>query len=165
MKYLLICCALFSASPVWGLSSITAGPVKSQIGHAGIRLNWSSDTPGFTRWGWDTVSHAGASSSTAYANHYTSNVQHTVHGMYISGLMASTTYFYRVCAYNGVEVCAAEDSFTTLALPNPHPALPTPPTPIDNTFPTCANGRIEVCSGAILFRPSLVPTATIPPRA
>ena len=147
MKYLLVCCTLLSVSPAWALTAITAGPVKSQIGHAGIRLNWTSDTAGFTRWGWDTVSHAGASSSTAYANHYTSNAQHTVHGMYISGLLANTTYFYRVCAYNSLEVCAPEDTFTTLPLPNPHPALPTPPTPVDNTVPTCANGRIEVCSG------------------
>ena len=147
MKYLFYCCTFFAVSPVWALSSITAGPVKSQIGHAGIRLNWTSDTPAFSRWGWDTVSHGGASSSTAYANHFTSNAQHTMHGMYISGLMANTTYYYRTCAYNGLEVCANEDSFTTLPLPNPHPALPTPPTPVDNTFPTCANGRIEVCSG------------------
>jgi hypothetical protein len=69
--------------------------------------------------------------------------------MYISGLLASTTYYYRACAYSSLEVCAPEDSFTTLPLPNPHPALPTAPTLVDVTYPSCANGRLENCTGGV----------------
>lgn len=131
------------------LTSIVTGPVKANVGHANVRLLWVANTAAKIRWGYEANnSHVGASSSTAYANHFTSNANHTVMGMYLSGLTANTLYYYRACAWDGTtEVCAPEDSFTTLAAPSPHPAAPTPPAVVDTTLPTCGNGRSHCISG------------------
>lgn len=168
-------CLILSVSSAFALSSITqpvtgsiagqtGGAVKSSLGHAGVRLAWSTDAAAYTMWGWDTVSHAadGRTDCNSYIDHgsggghFVSNVNnHQVHGMYVAGLKSATTYFYCNGASTtspisgGTQVRAVEDSFTTLAAPATHPALPLAPTPIDNTFPTCANGKIEVCSGGV----------------
>lgn len=140
--------ALALCLPASAISIVTQPFLIGSAGHAGARLVWVSDTNAFIRWGYDTTSHSGASSSTAYANHFTSNLQHFIMGMYVSGLTASTTYFFRGCAYNSpTEVCGSEISFTTAALPSPHPALPVAPTAVDVTLPTCANGRLHCSSG------------------
>lgn len=147
----LLASILLLASSAFALS-VTQGPVVSATTHAGTRVNWVTSAAAYSVWCWDTTSHPSATSCSPYSNNYGSNGTHTVHGMYFSGLTAGTTYYYRVggstsASQGGTVAVSSEGSFTTSALPNPHPAQPTAPTAVDNVFPTCANGRIEVCSG------------------
>jgi hypothetical protein len=133
----------------WGAGpTVTQGPFVDQISHSGLRVSWVASTSALFRWGWDTTSHSGATSCSSYAKSFTSNADHVIGGAYFAGLLASTLYYGCASVYDGTnENRAAEFTFTTAALPSPHPALPIAPSTVDDTLPTCGNGRLHCISG------------------
>lgn len=124
--FILLASALFAANPPT-ISAI----LTSDITHSSARITWTTDTASTTKIEFgDSVSygttHNGPSSVTS-------------HAYFISGMRGDTLIHYRVCSTDTVEACSADQTFVTLPLPSPHPAIPVPPTSVNAillTYPT-----------------------------
>lgn len=118
---------LLLALPSWASFSYTVGPVHANVTHATARVMVSTSALTTARVVWDTSSHANCAAYPVL-NSDSDGATHGTHNWFIGGLTASTTYFYRWCANDGSgETSSSEDSFTTGALPSPHPAPATLP--------------------------------------
>jgi hypothetical protein len=102
----------------------------TDISHSAATIKWTTSigAGSYIKYG-PTAGYGSASASTE------SGI--TAHEWFVSGLDASTLYHYQLCSTVGS--CDASDrTFTTAALPSPHPAYPTLPTstPVLPAMPT-----------------------------
>ena len=144
--------------------TITQQPVVDQIGHAGMRFTWTVDTGSFEIWGWSLTDQSGDGRTdchnyTGAGGPFSTNATHdgtSPMSMYVSGLLASTPYFFCMGAATGsggtgttvratsmLVAGVSVGSVTTAALPSPHPALPVAPAQVSNIFPTIGNGLLS----------------------
>ncbi len=129
---------------VYGVPAITiSNIVVSAVEHASVNVSWSVNTSGYCQLQYGTSSgvyqySSGSQGSDVVAPHSCT--------MSLGGLTPSTTYYVMPTARPGANSSAGicyvggscgslEQSFTTLPLPNPHPAPPNPPTVWTPTFP------------------------------
>lgn len=126
-------------APAIAISNI----VISAVDHASVNVSWSVNTTGYCQLQYGTSSgvyqySSGSQGSDVVASHSCT--------MSLGGLNPSTTYYVMPTArpnanssagicYVGGSCGSTEQSFTTLPLPNPHPAPPNPPTVWTPTFP------------------------------
>ncbi len=109
------------------------------ISHSGARVTWLTDSASTTKLQWGLT--------TSYA--YTRDIywqNYTTHGYFVSGLQPSTLYNVRVCSKDSVEICSANVTFTTLAEPAAHPALPQLPAEVDVTAPAVTGSTLNVAA-------------------
>jgi len=102
----------------------------TDISHSAATVKWTTSVGAGTyiKYG-PTAGYGSVSEDSGSSN--------TVHEWFVSGLDASTLYHYMLCSNSGS--CDASDrTFTTSALPSPHPAMPTLPTttPVLPAMPT-----------------------------
>lgn len=141
---LIVGVSIASATP-----TITKGPYTYRLGHSNIQMIWETAASAVVKIGWGTVSHAGNTGcggnpcSGDYANSATGTLSSTIQRWYLSALLSGQQYYWVACAYDGAQTCSTEQSFTTLALPSPHPQAPTAPATVDVTMPSCANGQLH----------------------
>lgn len=106
----------YSIAPVISAESLGA------IGSSSATITWTTDDPSTSRVIYDTVSHPilGSAPNYGYANSTVEDVSKvTAHSVTISGLTASTTYYYRTVSHGSPEAVGSEKSFATTATPSP----------------------------------------------
>ena len=140
----------FAAAP-----RFTVSPQISNLTHNGARFLWETDVTSSSKIVWDTISHP-VGRSASYPNYNTSPDVPKIHQIYVAGLLANTTYFYRGCSFassDNAEACSLEATFTTLPLPSPHPALAVLPiSTVNTTMPIQTGETVTVgadCDDAV----------------
>lgn len=104
-----------------------AAPIIDDVTHQGARVQWQSDVTAVNQ----RIQY-GTTSSYGYIQGVYSAFSLAPHTLYqgysLTGLQPSTTYHVNAQSFDGSTWCTAPDAtLTTLPLPNPHPAYPTPP--------------------------------------
>ena len=115
--------------------------LTSDITHSSARITWTTDTSSTTK------IEFGLTASYGTTNTGASSV--TSHAYFVSGLVVNTLYHYKVCSTDSTEACSADQTFTTAALPSPHPQPPFPPAPVDSAIlapPTIDGTTFNVAS-------------------
>ncbi len=87
-------------------------------GETSVTVTWTTDHPSTSRVIYDTVSHAtlDVAPNYGYANSTSetdTSPKVTSHSVTIGGLVAGTTYYYRVVSHGSPEVVGDENTFTT----------------------------------------------------
>lgn len=116
MKLFLLLAA-FCASAVFGQTY--SAVATSDITHSSVKIVWTTSTSVNTYIKYGTTASYGSANDCSYST--------TAHECWITGLNASTTYHYEVCA-NSSSCSGTDRTFATIALPSPHPSTPTLPT-------------------------------------
>lgn len=114
MKLLILFIAALSA-----MSQTYSAVSTSDTTHSSVKVVWTTSTSAGTYVKYGTTAAYGRATNCDFAT--------TSHECYMSGLEAATLYHYAVCA-SDVSCDGTDRTFTTSALPSPHPASPTLPT-------------------------------------
>ena len=140
MRHLLLAWAAFTGACLAG-PAVTWGPAAGSSGtanlndagglaHSAVRYQWMTDAGGTScRIGYAKVT---GGPYTYQALRTDTQCAGKFHAGYLSGLEANTLYYTVGCVTSGTETCSSEKTFTTSALPSPHPALPAAPTAPDD---------------------------------
>jgi len=164
MKRFLLTLALFAAPCFATTFTFTTAPFATNVTHTGARILAATSVP-VTAWiSWDTMSHSCSLPTPPTApcseyGHYDQNYgSYSTLGMYpvvnwfVGGAPAATLIHYQVCATADAltYTCSGDLTFTTLALPNPHPAVAALPTTTPNPVVPTVTGvtrTVGVTSG------------------
>lgn len=103
---------------IYGIAPVISAETSSSVTATSTTITWTTDDPATSRVIYDTVSHGelGAAPNYGYANSTVeADTSHKVtsHSVSVSGLTASTTYFFRTVSHGSPESVSSEKSFAT----------------------------------------------------
>lgn len=104
---------------IYSIAPIISDEASSAVTSSSATITWTTDDPSTSRVIYDTVSHPvlGTAPNYGYASSTVEDpTKVTSHSASVSGLVASTTYFYRTISHGSPETVGSEKTITTAAL-------------------------------------------------